>query len=1120
MGRPPACDCHCDEGECFIPQPCVNVRCTERSGGILRQGATTSDITPEFGAGTASGITIVDLDTALILVACNHEGDIYRTEDSGDDWTRQTFDATLNDVHARNARVIIVGNDGTVLRSSDQGQTWTTIVSGVSDHLLSVWLVNAKVGFACGENGALIKTTDGGVTWSALNSGVSVTLRSVHFFDKRNGFAVGDSGTVLHTTNGGTTWAPVTGISDDVDCVLMLAVRELEFTGFTDCSANPNYPAASAGDDYYVTVAGRIGGASGKVVAVGDLFVANETNAGGTEAAVGTKWDKVTRDTVGDVVMFANSGSTSTRKWSWDGVTLKDDSAGPTITVGNRLKMCGITCEASSTRYLTQEDGCVVCPYHSAALPVIYRGSNGPITTDTPTAQHQNRDGDVTQYTVSLKQWGGIDITSHSLTTDEEHGMQRPCMKLAVEWSQTAVPPPNFPQAIAPPGLSPEPLFGAWVVMELNGGPQISLADRESLTFVSTAINAKMIAATPPSAACSIRIIGTATAGTWTIDVDGETTTPLAIGASLEDVETAVGALTTVEGNVSVSGWPINTVDLTGSVSINNGCKFVFKWTDGTARVATADTSGLTFSGSHSNIYDNAPAHWRYEIVPVVIREGVIYGPAFAGSHGVGGFDPDGLETTTDTPDGTGVETCWRYLSMGPDCGDVATTLPGNQNHDLHSRYREYTNPAALPSSLSCSKYCRGEDAFGDWENAEATTFIDVLDDELRTTWLPPTLSFDSGDFTVGFAVGFVSDVPGDYTAELLLDNLCLEWATESSPFCGETLVVDEPLDTLPSGWSTSDLLFGCSGVDDFVYSGHNFRIESGALITDDMDDGSAYASWTGISPYFWRQTPYGGGSFFTDLDFTGINPNTEDFCLTIECELEIPHERDGEWYEADRLGDPGNPTPLFDLNSLRPTTDFGIFIGGIAKFGVVRNSPAGFNGGGPFGCGSESYYELRVDGRMDRVGSVLTNLDECDPDFVALYNNYYCTDGTIGFCGGPGTGCHAVPYGSHVYSTAGGTALLAPPLQTVKLRMEVKWSGQSQSVFDCLAQERFYVRAWINDRPACNMMHAATGNTVNIAEGTAAVVWQTGAINDDPTVGVYSHRAGKWRNFKVWVTS
>ncbi len=64
----------------------------------------------------------------------------------------------------------------------------------------------------------------------------------------------------------------------------------LTLQGNIDASTNPNYPSATKGHTYYITVAGKVGGASGKSVEVGDAVVASSDNAGGTEAAVGTSW--------------------------------------------------------------------------------------------------------------------------------------------------------------------------------------------------------------------------------------------------------------------------------------------------------------------------------------------------------------------------------------------------------------------------------------------------------------------------------------------------------------------------------------------------------------------------------------------------------------------------------------------------------------------------------------------------------------------------------------------------------------------------------------------------------------------------------------------------------------
>ncbi|HYH67163.1 MAG TPA: hypothetical protein VD866_20875, partial [Urbifossiella sp.] len=64
----------------------------------------------------------------------------------------------------------------------------------------------------------------------------------------------------------------------------------LDFRGSIACALNPNYPAALKGDAYYVSSAGKVGGASGKSVDIGDVVVASADNSGGTEASVGTSW--------------------------------------------------------------------------------------------------------------------------------------------------------------------------------------------------------------------------------------------------------------------------------------------------------------------------------------------------------------------------------------------------------------------------------------------------------------------------------------------------------------------------------------------------------------------------------------------------------------------------------------------------------------------------------------------------------------------------------------------------------------------------------------------------------------------------------------------------------------
>jgi len=80
----------------------------------------------------------------------------------------------------------------------------------------------------------------------------------------------------------------------------------LDFKGSTDASANPNYPTALKGDSYVISVAGKIGGASGKDVDIADVYVCIADNAGGTEASVGTSWIVLEHNLKGALLSASN----------------------------------------------------------------------------------------------------------------------------------------------------------------------------------------------------------------------------------------------------------------------------------------------------------------------------------------------------------------------------------------------------------------------------------------------------------------------------------------------------------------------------------------------------------------------------------------------------------------------------------------------------------------------------------------------------------------------------------------------------------------------------------------------------------------------------------------------
>ena len=94
------------------------------------------------------------------------------------------------------------------LISSVFGQ-WSPVDSGTTSNLNGAILLDSGTGFVVGDTGTILKSTDAGATWSPLTSGTSTTLHGIYFLDPNEGVAVGDSGTILRTTDGGVAWQSI-----------------------------------------------------------------------------------------------------------------------------------------------------------------------------------------------------------------------------------------------------------------------------------------------------------------------------------------------------------------------------------------------------------------------------------------------------------------------------------------------------------------------------------------------------------------------------------------------------------------------------------------------------------------------------------------------------------------------------------------------------------------------------------------------------------------------------------------------------------------------------------------------------------------------------------------------
>jgi hypothetical protein len=131
------------------------------------------------------------------------------------------------------------------------------------------------------------------------------------------------------------------------------------YKGVIDCSADPNYPAADAGDTYRISVAGKIGGASGPNVEVSDMLVCIlDGSAAGNHATVGANWNILQGNIDGAVV--GPTSATDSHFAQFDGTTGKLLKGGLSLDTSTTLSA------NSDTRVASQK---AVKAYVDAAIP-------------------------------------------------------------------------------------------------------------------------------------------------------------------------------------------------------------------------------------------------------------------------------------------------------------------------------------------------------------------------------------------------------------------------------------------------------------------------------------------------------------------------------------------------------------------------------------------------------------------------------------------------------------------------------------------------------------------------------------------------------------------------------
>lgn len=105
--------------------------------------------------------------------------------------------------------------DGTILKTVDQGATWSIVWSSAvnATGVTALHFHNADTGYAGTQGGALMRTIDGGVNWTSADFDLvndQGEVSDLEFYDSSNGVLLTQWNGVYITTDGGDTWVPAT----------------------------------------------------------------------------------------------------------------------------------------------------------------------------------------------------------------------------------------------------------------------------------------------------------------------------------------------------------------------------------------------------------------------------------------------------------------------------------------------------------------------------------------------------------------------------------------------------------------------------------------------------------------------------------------------------------------------------------------------------------------------------------------------------------------------------------------------------------------------------------------------------------------------------------------------
>jgi serine/threonine-protein kinase len=144
--------------------------------------------------------------------ALGDSGTVLTTSDSGNTW-RQINIYNKKNIYdgyfQPNGKSILVGDSSAFYFSTNFMNDFRQVLLQGNYTLFRINFIDDLTGFVLGNNGLIMKSLDGGLSWRRINSSTNQLLYDIAFVNESKGFIVGWNGTILKTTDRGETWRKI-----------------------------------------------------------------------------------------------------------------------------------------------------------------------------------------------------------------------------------------------------------------------------------------------------------------------------------------------------------------------------------------------------------------------------------------------------------------------------------------------------------------------------------------------------------------------------------------------------------------------------------------------------------------------------------------------------------------------------------------------------------------------------------------------------------------------------------------------------------------------------------------------------------------------------------------------